>query len=196
MSTDTPINAALQDIVRQFDGVAASARELVRGLDEAQFNWQLAPERWSIGQNVAHLNIAARDTFPFLDAMLQSARGKGAGSPPYSRTFVGRLTAWVIEPPYRIRVKTRSSHVPRSELSMSAEMTEFENTQAEYNKRVRAAEGLNICGVKENLNLLAGNTKAPPANLNLYDWFIFIAAHERRHLWQALQVRNNPAFPH
>ena len=196
MSTGTAMNAALQDLVRQYDDVASSAKDLVHGLSEAQFNWQPAPDRWSIGQNIAHLNIAARDTFPFLDAMQQAASAKGASSGAYSRTLVGRMTKWVIEPPYRIRVKTRSSHVPRSDLNMSSEMAEFANTQAEYNKRVRTADGLNICAVKENLNLLAGNPKAPPANLNLYDWFLFIAAHERRHLWQALQVRNNAAFPH
>jgi hypothetical protein len=186
----------LEDLVRQFLAVVSSAKELVQGLDEKQFNWQPAAGRWSIGQNIAHLNIAAADTFPYLDAMLEQARAPGSGAAQsYSRTLIGRLFVWVIEPPYRVRVKTRSTHVPRSELNKASELALFEKNQDAYAARVRAASGSNICAVKENLNLLAGNANAPPANLNLYEWFLFIAAHERRHLWQAQQARNNPAFP-
>jgi rubrerythrin len=34
-----------------------------------------------------------------------------------------------------------------------------------------------------------------PVRFNLLLTLEWIAAHERRHLWQARQVRENPAFP-
>jgi hypothetical protein len=34
-----------------------------------------------------------------------------------------------------------------------------------------------------------------PVKLNLHVTFAGIVAHERRHLWQARQVRNHAAFP-
>jgi hypothetical protein len=196
MSASTVMSLALEELVRQFEAVHSSASELVQRLDEKQFNWQPAPDRWSIGQNIAHLNISAADTFPFLDAMLAKARAQGSSSEhALSRTLIGRLFVWVIEPPYRVRVKTRSTHVPRSVVTMASELALLQKNQDAYAARVRAGAGLNICAVKENLNLLAGNPKAPPANLNLFEWLLFVAAHERRHLWQAWQARNHPAFP-
>jgi hypothetical protein len=196
MSAGTVLNPALEGLIQQFEAVHSSAAELVRGLEEKQFNWQPAPDRWSIGQNIAHLNIAARDTFPFLDGMLMRARAANKGAPrSFSRTLLGRLMVWGIEPPYRHRTKTRDTHIPRSDLNMDSEMALFETNQDAYSARVRASAGLNICAVKDNLSLLAGIRSAPPVYMNLYDWLLFVAAHERRHLWQAQQVRNNSAFP-
>ena len=106
MNAGTVLNPVLEELARQFEAVRSSASELVQGLDEKQFNWQPGPDRWSIGQNIAHLNIAAADTFPYLDAMLEKARTPGfRPSQAYSRTLIGRLCVWVIEPPYRVRVK-------------------------------------------------------------------------------------------
>jgi hypothetical protein len=34
-----------------------------------------------------------------------------------------------------------------------------------------------------------------PVKLNLHITFAWIAAHERRHLWQARQVRGHAGFP-
>jgi hypothetical protein len=34
-----------------------------------------------------------------------------------------------------------------------------------------------------------------PVKLNLHVTLAWIAAHQRRHLWQARQVRAHPAFP-
>jgi hypothetical protein len=186
----------LPSLVEQYEAVRADAAALTRGLSGAQFNWRPGADRWSIGQNIAHLNIAARLGFPYLDAMLDRARAAGARSAgPYKRTFIGRLFVWVIEPPYRVRVKTQPMHVPAADCALNDELALFERNQAGYVQRVRAGNGLDLGSVKENLNLLAGRSTGRPANLTLYEWFLFIVAHQRRHLWQARQVRDNPAFP-
>lgn len=51
------------------------------------------------------------------------------------------------------------------------------------------AEGLDLARVKVPA-LEAGRLR-----FNLQLTFAWIVAHERRHLWQARQVRNHPAFP-
>jgi DinB family protein len=195
-STTTLANPTLQELVRQYEAVRSAANELTRGLGPAQLNWRPAADRWSICQNIAHLNISARDGFPYLDGMLDRLRNQGTRSEgPYKRTILGRLLVWNIEPPYRTRVKTNPAHVPAESLDMTAEFALFDRNQTGYIERVQRSAGLDIGAVKDNLLLLAGRTKGPAANLTLYDWFLFIAAHQRRHLWQATQVRKNPAFP-
>ncbi len=99
------LNAELADCQRQFEAVRLDARKLLDGLTDAQFNWRLAPGRWSIGECLEHLNAGCL-ALPRFDRVISDARSRGLGQ-----------------------------------------------------------------------------------------WFAFLAAHERRHLWQAWQVRRHPEFP-
>jgi hypothetical protein len=55
--------------------------------------------------------------------------------------------------------------------------------------RVRRSSGLDLGRIKFRSPLI------PLLRLSLGTWFQFLLAHERRHLWQARQVRQELRFP-
>ena len=61
--------------------------------------------------------------------------------------------------------------------------------QDEIIRRVIAADGLDLGGIRMSSPI------SRRFKMSLGQWFAFLAAHERRHLWQAWQVRKDPAFP-
>jgi hypothetical protein len=63
----------------------------------------------------------------------------------------------------------------------------FQTIQDEMMERIQRAAGLHLSAVKSKL--------AGPLKLTLGQYFAFAAAHERRHLWQARQVKVLKEFP-
>jgi hypothetical protein len=61
--------------------------------------------------------------------------------------------------------------------------------QEQLSRQLEQASGLDLAYIK------VPAPEAPPLRFNLKFTFAWIAAHERRHLWQARQVRNHAAFP-
>ena len=83
------------------------AKSLTAGLSAAQMNWRPQPGKWSIAQNLAHLNFG----YPGLDTIASSiaaARAQGIiGNGPFR---YGWLSSWFVksmEPPPK-----RSSRPP------------------------------------------------------------------------------------
>ena len=72
---------------------------------------------------------------------------------------------------------------------ITAVLPTFRHLQDQLMRTMEQANGLNLTGIRVPAPGLG------PLRLNLYITFAWIAAHERRHLWQARQVRNDPAFP-
>jgi hypothetical protein len=68
-------------------------------------------------------------------------------------------------------------------------MPTFLHLQDQLALQLEQANGLHLGRVKVRAQGLV------PAKLSLRVTFAWIAAHERRHLWQARQVRNHTAFP-
>jgi hypothetical protein len=62
-------------------------------------------------------------------------------------------------------------------------------TQEEIRKRIHAANGLHLSRAK------VASAFIKSLKLGLGPCFAFLAAHERRHLWQAWQVRRHEKFP-
>jgi hypothetical protein len=56
-------------------------------------------------------------------------------------------------------------------------------------EQVRMTAGLDLSRIK------LGSPIVPIVRLPLGTWFAFIIAHERRHVWQARQVRQELRFP-
>jgi hypothetical protein len=65
----------------------------------------------------------------------------------------------------------------------------FAAAQRRYLQSVSAASGLRLSKIKVN------SPASPLIKLTLEEAIALMAAHERRHLWQARQVRNHPDFP-
>lgn len=180
----------IDEFRRQFEGLATEADALVAPLTEEQFNWQPSPGSWSVAQCIDHLNVTARLYLPRLDEGIAEAIRRGLyGEGPFAHDFIGKVFVRTMEPPARLRVKAPADFRPAPQRSRSEIMAAFRAYQVQFVDRLRQASGLDLRRAKV----------VSPANtwikMSLKSGFALMAAHERRHLWQAQQVMTSPGFP-
>ncbi|HUG42288.1 MAG TPA: DinB family protein [Longimicrobiales bacterium] len=168
----------LRTLIRQ-------VRDLAGGLDRETFNRRPGEDRWSVGECVDHLSASARLYLPVLTEAIHGARAQGltARRVP-GRTWLGRIVVWAMEPPPRrpTRMGTWPALEPGHDLVPSDTLDEFEALYEELIVRMNEAADLDQRRVKVR-SALDSRLK-----LSLGDWFAFLAAHGRRHLWQADQA--------
>jgi len=135
---------------------------------------------WSAVECVSHLNLTAKLYIPTLNSNITRARRDNlTGGGPYGMDLRGRLLAWFLEPPYRLRGRTIPETMPGQPRSPKIVLEEFKALNSQLSSLVEEASGLDLDRVR-----LASPFKAS-LTYNLYSAFRVLTAHERRHLWQA-----------
>ncbi|HVF87011.1 MAG TPA: DinB family protein [Pyrinomonadaceae bacterium] len=187
---DEPLVAELQSYKEQFEANSRDAQDLVAGLDDTQFNWRPAAGRWSIAECLAHINIAGQMYLTVFDRSIKRARAANlpfeAG--PFRHGVFGKLFLRATEPPAKIKVKAPKLIAPLPEHLLAVVIPAYVSLHDQLIRRLSDANGLNLVRVK---------VVSPFSRLfrfSLGHAFAITAAHERRHLWQARQVKNDPGF--
>jgi hypothetical protein len=180
----------LQELQRQFAALKTGASELVNGLKESQFNWRPDSQSWSMAECLLHLNMTGERCVGLIEKALADARARRPAGPqrlgygPWGKWLLGRT-----EPPPKRRSKSARSLTPAYGQPITAVLPTFLHIQDQLADQVAQAGGLDLRRVKLPLPGFG------PIRPNLHLAFAWIAAHERRHLWQARQVRRHAAFP-
>ena len=176
------------DLQALLDDMAASerqARELLDGLTKAQANAQpLGPRTWSISQCLDHL---ARSNVLYAEAISHAVREAALSAPPrtgpiqpgwFVRFFIRNL-----EPPPRRKFAAPAKLMPPSGGSASDTLAAF----------LASHEGVRLLiGERCDLNLNRIRFRNPINRLMPFTvggGLLLMMAHDRRHLWQARQVR-------
>jgi hypothetical protein len=185
-----PLNPEIERILYQMKVLVEEAEGLVDGVSEEAFNWQPEPGRWSIGQNIEHLNIAGRQMLAAVEAATAKARQEGKLSEgPFVYGFVGRWFHRLIQPPVKRRFAAPKKFEPPVRLEMTKVMEEWAALHARARKAAENASGVDLAGIK---------VSSPAARFISYQLgmaFWILTGHEKRHLWQARNVRNASGFP-
>lgn len=172
----------------QFRTLIRQAGELMDGLDAERLNRRPGPDRWSPLECVEHLNVTARLYIPILTEAIQDAQRQGLDAgisrrgprgASDGRTLMGRILVWTQEPPPRFRMTTFTELEPAPSLDPQTVLESFETLHEELIVRINESGTLNRKRVKIR-SPLDGRLR-----MSLEDWFWFMAAHARRHLWQA-----------
>jgi hypothetical protein len=179
------------DLEGQLAAIEMDAERVLAGLSADQVNWRPAPDCWSIGECISHLNVGIRAVLPPLDRAIESARERGLVGPGSGR--YGWFANWMVrsqEPPVKRRVKTFPVFQPvAARHDAAALVSEFHAVRGELRLRLARAEGIDWARARV----------VSPASrffrLPFGAYVAFLLAHDRRHLWQAREVRNHPAFP-
>jgi hypothetical protein len=170
----------------ELKAIRAKAGQITTGLTPAQLGERPDPAKWSIAECLAHLNQAAKAMQPLIENEIQ--RGKQAkitGQGPFKPGVWGSSLTWFAEPPPKIKIPAPSSFAPPVEIGDPAVvLTEFMRYQDEWARLLNDSTGLDLA----RLGVL------PPipglfVKLRLSGIFTWMMAHERRHLWQAENVR-------
>lgn len=176
----------LRELEDQLDKIQRDAQELVSGLAEEQAGWCASSDSWSVSQCLDHLAIGNR---VYLGAMQPAAlraheQGRHRRGPALPG-FVGRLFVGALEPPVKFlfRMKAPQKIQPRAAPSLAEALATFVASQNEVRSFLHANADLDLAAVRFPNPFVLGIRFSLATGLHV------IAAHERRHLWQAWRVR-------
>jgi len=183
------MDAQIEGLLYQLQTSSQEVPGLGRGLTIEQFNWVPAPGRWSIGQCIEHLNITSERYIPVFKKAIDDGRAAGrVSSAPITLGFLERWFMQSLEPPVRMKFKAPKAFVAPPQLPVDATLERWDAMQAGMAECIRSAEGVDFRRIKVP-------SQFGPVSFSLGGTFLILLAHERRHLWQAREVRTNPSFP-
>ena len=160
------------------------ARAVCKGLSADTWAVRPSADAWAIGECLTHLNITSEKFIPLIDDAIRDGRArKVEGNGPYSKGLIGWALQRFLEPPYKIKTKTPPAFIPVHVDSMSETLERFDYLQQEVQVRIDRSAGLAV----DRLRIVSPFEAR--MKYNLYAAFSLIAAHQRRHLWQAEQVK-------
>jgi hypothetical protein len=178
--------ADLVALEEAYDAAERDARALAAGLSETLGAWRVDANAWSVAECLDHLAIAnrlyLRAMQPAADRALAEGRLRRAPAQP------GMIGGWFVralEPPVkpRFRGKAPKSIRPRRAPSLGDAATQFLASQDEVRAFLRRYADIDLAGVRFPNPFVRGVRFSLATGLHV------IAAHERRHLWQAWRVR-------
>jgi hypothetical protein len=165
---------SIPEIYEHIDRTRARLLSAVEGLSDEQQAFSPAPDRWSVSQLCEHLSIVEGNVVRLLGKLLDKAEESGAASvtpdsfdPVSIEEYVERARVVKYEAPERIRP---------TGLALADSLSRLKDSRAALQAlrpRVDRADGRAL--------------RFPhPAwgPLDLYQWLLFIGAHEDRHLAQ------------
>jgi hypothetical protein len=180
----------LQAMLDQIDAIKRDGEAVASRLGDDRLNWRPASDSWSIAECLQHLNVAVTKTLPAFDRAIAEGRSKRQFAPgPFRYGWFSRMMVASMEPPPKFRMKApRLMRVSVGGTYRGADVIpEFVAVRDGLAERVRQADGLDLAHVRT----------ISPVNrllrLPLGAYFNFILAHDRRHLWQAQNVRSRLA---
>ena len=190
MSELPALPADLQEILSALDENDRRAGELVQDLDDERFNWRPDEKSWSIAQCLDHLNVAGRVYVVPMQEALEEARRKGAERRgPIQPGFFGRWFVASLEPPPKRRLPAPKKIVPAARKGLAEVMADWRRAQTGVRDLLGEAAGLDLNRTR------FVNPFISVIRFSVGTGFQVITSHERRHLWQAANVRANPGFP-
>ncbi len=188
--TDSPLLPEIAQLEEQFEEFEAEILELTERLSDRQLSWRPANKRWSIAECLDHLNVTGFELLPRVDRAIADTQRQGLRRRgPLRPRWRARMFARMMEPPSRLRAKAPEVFLPRWPEEPRKVVRELIDLQGELIKRLHEADGL---------DLSAAQIVSPAARwikLSLGEWLVITAAHQRRHLWQARRLLDDPSFP-
>jgi DinB superfamily len=190
-----PLDPDIAMIVIEIDANLSHAESITHGLTKEQFHWSPGAGRWSIGECFAHLNATNRFTLPALEEGIKDGRARGLiGEGPFQYGFISKRFIRSQEPPVKSKYKAPKAFRPSAHVDMDGELAEFRRISGELKRLTREADGLHLARVKTKMRALPAALRAF-VRMPLGGQLQLTTTHDRRHLWQAEQVRNDPKFP-
>ena len=175
------MHSQLEAIAGEFEDAARRVHQLARAVSGERWWARPAPDRWSVGECIVHLNLTSTAFRPLVERALDDARRlpREEGTRRHGRGLLGGLLWRVLGQKGRFRVKTTAPFVPSATGSPESTLEEFDRLQAQQTEWLRAADGLPLTQVRI-VSPFGGRLR-----YNLFAAFSILAQHQQRHVWQA-----------
>ena len=176
--------AELQSLLTQIDACEHDAAQLVDDLDDDGVNWAPPSGGWSIAHCLNHLMLM-NDLY--LRGWPEAVYKAGsAGQGPFTSlrpTLFGRWFVTSMEPPVRMKTKTIRAATPASRFSRVGLVDDYKASHETYRHLVRASAAVDVN------RIVRPNAIIKAIKMRLSTVLLIIPAHDRRHLWQASNVK-------
>ena len=194
MKADVRINGAndlrtdLEAYLAQVEASKAWFQHRVLPLSIEQLRWRPELQHWSVAECLDHLNLTLELYLPKIDdAIGRGQRGEKAGLwLPGSRAEIDALLRF--EPPVAVAGPAPEATLPGAAVDPDRLVEAFHRTRDRYAAAIHRAAGLDLLGV-----LIP--EPVYPAIVSLGGALALMAAHDRRHMWQAERVMHAARFP-
>jgi hypothetical protein len=174
----------LQALLDQIDACERDAEQLVADLDDDGVNWVPPAGGWSVAQCLEHL--ALMNDF-YLRGWQQAVdEAAAAGRGPFTSlrpTPFGRWFAKSLEPPARMKTRAIAAVLPGPRFAREAILARYKASRDGYRHLVRTSAAVDVN------RIVRPNAIARRVNMRLATVLLVIPAHDRRHLWQASNVK-------
>ena len=162
-----------------------SAHGVAAGLSDEEWRQRPAARNWSVAECLMHLNLTSERFVPVIDEAIRALRARGLlGTTVLRRDLVGWMLSVAMEPPVRLRMKTPAAFAAASIDPLPDVVERFDYLQGELIERLDRGAGL--AWDRQRVE----SPFSQRVKYSLYSAYCVIAAHQRRHLWQARQVRS------
>ena len=173
----------LAELVAYLDEQRAALLAAVDAVPPERRDVRPAADEWSVAEVLDHLQIVEHGTTRLLGRRI--ARAREAGIPPESRhdSVLGALDhSGLLDAAPRVAPEMVR---PRAGTRAADALAALADTRAELRQLLQSADGLDLTHVTA--------THAFLGELDAYQWVLFLAHHERRHIGQV--ARHAPASP-
>ena len=178
--------AEMASLTDAFTATEKDAHDVIEGLSEELAAWRAEPGSWSVAECIEHLATANRVYLaamrPAAEAALRSGRRRRRPALP------GILGGWFVrslEPPVRPRRKLRAPKVirPQPAPPLHEAVARYLATHDDARAFMREYADIDLAGTHFPNPFIRGLRWSLATGLHV------LPAHERRHLWQAWNVR-------
>ncbi len=181
----------LQQALDDIDAAGRAAETLVDILTDEQFFWQPNEGRsWSVAQCLEHLAVGNAIYATGMGDAIEKARQRGTdGGGAIAPGFLERKFIASLEPPVKTRMRAPAKILPPSGWSRDRIMQSFREAHERLRTHARAAADIDVNRAKFR------NPFLPIFRVRVGSAFRILAAHDRRHIWQAHNVTKTAGFP-
>lgn len=155
----------------------------IEDINEAQWNWKAALDRWSVGQTAEHIVLAEVALFAAVQRAIQNSADLGWEAATAGKTEL-----------------LERAIVDRSHKALSPErLTPQGLSRAKAIRRFKEVRANTIRFADETQIPLKQHTAEHPfpifKTLNAYQWLLYIPLHNLRHNQQIAEIRATPGYP-
>ena len=171
----------LDELQAEFGRAGSEAQRLTAGLSDAQLWRKPLGGGWSVGECLAHLNLAGEPYLAKMTAAAADARARGRrGTGPFAFGFLGGRFVRSLSGESRAKFRAPKAWLPEPQADV---LERFGRLQAGLIDLAAGADGLDLGRVT------VASPVSPLVRLSLFEALNLVAAHEDRHLRQASRVR-------
>ncbi|WP_207496411.1 DinB family protein [Aridibaculum aurantiacum] len=166
-------------------------------LQEAISEWQLMPAavllqqpaagKWSAAQCLEHLNSYGRYYLPAIEKAIEASKAKGQnGTKSFSSGWLGNYFTNMMKPTHKMKkMASPKDHAPKADLDAAKVVGDFIDQQERLLLLLEEAQHIDMNKATVAISI------AKFIKLKLGDVFMFLVAHNERHIVQAEKALNS-----